>query len=164
VQNLHGSGLLQHENEMYDRLRAIQGNHVPVCLGSINLVLPYYYASDVYVHFMFLSWDGRPLFDYVNQANKAGIVDAVKKVYRKMHKRRVLHRDVEPRNILYDADCGNLMVVDFERAGFCDRQSIGSLSPHGLNRKRKRRVSQKREKDDFAKELEYAMEKVSMCT
>ncbi|KAJ2894395.1 hypothetical protein MKZ38_007561 [Zalerion maritima] len=154
--------LLQHENKMYDRLQVIQGKHIPVCLGNINLVLPYYYDSGVYVHFMFLSWAGRPLFHCV-QPNKAGVVDAVTTAYREIHKLRVLHRDAEPRNILYNADSGNLMVVDFERAGFRDRQPLGSLSPNSNNRKRQRGMPPKQEKDDFAKELRDATEKVLRC-
>ena len=155
--------LLQHENKMYDRLGAIQGKHVPVCLGRVNLVLPYHYDSGVYVHFMFLSWAGQPLFRYVNQAKKAGIVDAVT-AYREMHKLRVLHRDAELRNILYNVDSGELMVVDFERAECRGGQPLGSLSPDGLNRKRKCRTSPKQWKDDFAKELDHAIWQASECT
>ncbi|KAH7012653.1 uncharacterized protein B0I36DRAFT_369779 [Microdochium trichocladiopsis] len=154
---------MQHENEMYDRLRAIQGKHIPVCLGSIDLIRPYYYDSGVYVHFMFLSWAGRPLFDCGDQTNKAGVVKAVTTIFKAVHKLRVLHRDAEPRNILCDTNSGNLMVVDFERAEFRGRQPLGSIGRSGLNRKRKRGASQKQGKDDFARELESAVDNVSSC-
>lgn len=49
------SARLQHENRIYGKLQAIQGKHVAVCLGNIDLIRPYYYNSGVYMHFMFLS-------------------------------------------------------------------------------------------------------------
>ncbi|KJZ69734.1 hypothetical protein HIM_10874 [Hirsutella minnesotensis 3608] len=147
---------LQHENEMYDRLRPIQGKYVPVCLGSIDLVRPYHYDSGVYVHFLFLSWAGQPLLHCTDEAVKAGIDDAVSKIFKAMHKLRVLHRDAEPRNMLYNPDSGKLMVVDFERAEFRGRQPLGLIVPNLQNRKRKRGILQKK-KDDFARELECAV-------
>ncbi len=142
---------------------AWQGKYVPVCLGSIDLVLPYYYDSGVYVHFMFYSWAGRPLFDCGDLANKARVVGAVTAIFKAVHKLCVLHHDAEPRNILCDTNSGGLMVVDFERAEFSGRQPLGSIGPNGLNWKRKRGISQKQGKDEFARELESAVEKVSRC-
>jgi hypothetical protein len=156
---------LRHENELYDRLRAIQGKHVPVCLGMVDLMLPYYYDSGVYVHFLFLSWAGRPLLECINQVDKAGVVNAVTMAFTELHKLRVLHCDAEPRNILYDASSGNLMVVDFERAEFHGRQPLGSISLNAQDRKSKRKTwqttSQQRENDVFARELQSVITCVS---
>ena len=144
---------LQHEAAIYDRLWTIQGRYVPVCLGNIDLVLPYYYNGSVNMHFMFLSWAGRPLFECVDKVNMAGVVDKVTTIYRAVHRLSVLHRDAEPRNILYDTISDNVMLVDFERAELLDRQSLGSSRRGGL--------SQKQGEDDFVKELEHAVGKVS---
>ncbi|KAF2453121.1 hypothetical protein BDY21DRAFT_357348 [Lineolata rhizophorae] len=165
-------GRLRHENELYDRLRALQGKHVPVCLGRVDLILPYYYDGGVFEHFMFLSWAGRPVFKCINQLSQPGVVDAVTTAFKELHTLGVLHCDAEPRNILYDADRSNLMVVDFERAKFYDRQPLGSISPNGQKRRGKRGMlqkqekddmSQKQEKDDFAQELQFAVDSVSRC-
>ncbi|KJK88393.1 hypothetical protein H633G_07733 [Metarhizium anisopliae BRIP 53284] len=153
---------LQHENDMYDRLQPIQGKYVPVCLGTIGLVRPYYYDSGVYMHFMFLSWAGQPIFDSVDRAMKAGIGSAVSTAFKAIHNLRVLHHDAEPRNILYNTTSRGLMVVDFERAEFYGRQPLASIGPNE-NRKRKRWISQKQKKDDFMRELEYAVARVSSC-
>ncbi|KAM4061551.1 kinase [Hirsutella rhossiliensis] len=152
---------LQHENEMYDRLRPIQGKHIPVCLGSIDLVRPCHSDSGVYVHFMFLSWAGQPLFNRADLAFKAGIDDAVSTILKAVHKLRVLHRDAEPRNILYNTNTGKLMLVDFERAEFRGRRPLGLIVSNVQNRKRKRGILQKQKKDDFARELESAVESAS---
>src|SRR4051812_10576548 len=41
-------GFLKHERYIYDLVRSIQRKHVPVCLGSTILKLPYY-EGDVYI-------------------------------------------------------------------------------------------------------------------
>ncbi|KAF4122167.1 hypothetical protein GMORB2_7760 [Geosmithia morbida] len=145
-------GHLQHENDIYDQLRLIQGTYVPVCLGSTDLVRPYYYNSGVYVRFLFLSWAGQPLS---HCSDPAGMGDAVSKAFRALHRFDILHRDAEPRNILFDTDSGNLMIVDFERAEFRGRQHLGSIDLN-VHRKRKRGM-QKKEKDEFAKELGHVV-------
>ncbi|KAK1973778.1 hypothetical protein LZ30DRAFT_609870, partial [Colletotrichum cereale] len=119
---------LRHENKVYDRLRLIQGKHVPVCLGSVDLILPFYYDSGIYEHFLFLSWAGQPLFDSANQAIRADVVDAVAKAYKELHKLGILHGDAEPRNVLRNTVSGNIMVVDFERAELRCRPPLGSIS------------------------------------
>lgn len=93
------------------------------------------------------------MFDCGVQANKAGVVKAVNTIFEAIHKLRV-HRDAEPRNILYDD--GNLKVVDFERAESHSRQPLGSIGANSQNLKRKR--EQKRESDKFARKLESAIE------
>ncbi|WQF76306.1 Putative protein kinase [Colletotrichum destructivum] len=146
-------GRLRHENDLYDRLQPIQGTHVPVCLGSVDLVLPYYYDSDVFEHFLFLSWAGLPLFDFINRTTKVDIVNKVTEAYKRIHRLHILHHDAEPRNIMYDPKSGNVMIVDFERAEFRSRQPLGPLGPNAQNQ-RKRRRTQKQGKDDFEKEQE----------
>ncbi|EFZ04007.2 lipopolysaccharide kinase (Kdo/WaaP) family protein [Metarhizium robertsii] len=153
---------LQHEKDIYDQLQPIQGEYVPICLGIIVLAIPYYYDSGIWVHFMFLSWAGQPILDCVDPAMKAGIATAVAMAYRAVHKLRVLHRDAQPRNILYNTTSRGFMVVDFERAEFHCRRPLVSIKPN-LNRKRKRRAVQKQKKNDFARELESAVANALSC-
>ncbi|RYP01932.1 hypothetical protein DL764_006027 [Monosporascus ibericus] len=154
-------GRLQHENRVYDRLRTIQGKHVPVCLGMIDLVLPYYYDSGVFEHFLFLSWAGRPLFDCTDQISKPDILHTVTTAYMALHRLCVLHRDAELRNILYDLGSGRLMLVDFERAQISNRPPLGLISPNGPTRKRKRGEKEHGGKDPFTQELQLVSGKVS---
>ncbi|KAH9242267.1 hypothetical protein K456DRAFT_30585 [Colletotrichum gloeosporioides 23] len=157
---------LCHEKEVYDRLRPIQGKHVPVCLGRVDLALPLYYDSGVYKHVLFLSWAGVPLLDTANQAAKADI-NVVTQAYKKMQNLGVLHRDAELRNVLRDTVGGSIMVVDFERAELSRRPPLGSLSSNVQSKKRKRAALEKlessiyQEKDGFAIELESIVGHVS---
>ncbi|KAF6783016.1 hypothetical protein CSOJ01_15938 [Colletotrichum sojae] len=126
----------------------------------VDLELPYYYNSGVYEHFLFLSWAGRPLFDTVDQITKANIIKKVAVAYKEIHKLHILHRDAEPRNIVYDEGNGKVMIVDFERAEFYGRQPLGSLGPNAWN-KRKLGGVKKPQKDDFTEEEESVILSVS---
>ncbi|KAI1407697.1 hypothetical protein F5Y13DRAFT_123197 [Hypoxylon sp. FL1857] len=152
---------LRRENGIYDQIRDAQGKHAPVCLGMIDLVLPYYYDGGVFKHFLLLSWAGRPLSRCIDVVGKTVAIDLTASAYAELHRLRILHRDAEPRNILYDS--GNLMIIDFERAESHDRQPLGLLSPNGQNRKRKRGLPQKQGKDEFTRELQSVVESVSRC-
>ncbi|KAF9872599.1 hypothetical protein CkaCkLH20_09778 [Colletotrichum karsti] len=152
-------GRLQHEDNIYNQLQPIQGTQVPVCLGRVDLVLPYYYDSGVFEHFLFLSWAGLPLFETIQQTTKADIINKVATAYKAIHRLHILHRDAEPRNIVYEEASGKVMIVDFERAEFRGRQPLGSLSPNAWNQ-RKRGGTKKQGKDDFAREQESAIQSV----
>ncbi|KAF9878757.1 hypothetical protein CkaCkLH20_03657 [Colletotrichum karsti] len=151
---------LQHENDVYNQLQPIQGIYIPVCLGRVDLVLPYYYDSGVFMHFLFLSWAGLPLFETIQQTTKADIIKKVTTAYKEIHKLQILHRDAEPRNIVYEEENGKVMIVDFERAEFRGRQPLGALSPNAWN-KRKRGGAKKRQTNDFTKEEESVILSVS---
>ncbi|KAK3312513.1 hypothetical protein B0H66DRAFT_578616 [Apodospora peruviana] len=151
-------GRLQNEEDIYNQLSAIQGRHVPVCLGLIDLVLPYYCDGRVSKHFLLLSWAGQPLSKCVDRVDKVVARDAITMAYTEIHRLGVFHRDAEVRNVLYDR---NVMVVDFERAEVRDRQPLGLLSPNGQTRKRKR--PQKQGRDPFTEELQQVVEDISGC-
>ncbi|KAI1770059.1 hypothetical protein F4818DRAFT_450636 [Hypoxylon cercidicola] len=149
---------LRHEDQTYDRLRSIQGRCIPVSLGMIDLILPYYYNGGVFEHFMFLSWAGLPLHEVAKGALvKTMIANKIATAFEKIHALRVLHGDAALRNILYDVHGGNPIIVDFERAVVCDRQPLRSI---GLNRKRKHGVSQQKNEDDFTLESQSVITSV----
>lgn len=127
---------LRHETEVYGRLWPIQGKHVPVCLGTVDLILPYYHDGGVFEHWMILSWAGQPLLQVAKKGlvDTAVILDEVAAAFQAIHALQVLHGDAELRNVLYNTESGGAMIVDFERAVVQDRQPLGPIS---LNRKRK---------------------------
>jgi len=157
---------LRYEKNIYDRIPQMQGKYVPVCLGLIDLVLPYYYDGGEFEYFLLFSWAGRPLFRCMDDGiNKTNAIVQITKAFIELHRHQVLHTDAEPRNILYDADNGTFMVIDFERAEFRGGQQrhLGSLSRNGQGRKRKRGLimQKKQGKDDFTNELQSVVERVS---
>jgi hypothetical protein len=79
------------------------------------------------------------LFAYRDLA-APGVFKVVITVLKVVYKLYILYRDIELRNILYDKNSGNIMVVDFERIEFRGRRPFGSIGYNRLNRKRKRGI------------------------
>ena len=154
--------LLLLESKCYDRLDSIQGYHVPVCIGVADLLLPYYYDCGVYVRFLLLSWAGQPLWRCINRDNKERLQNKAAIAFKALHRLHVLHRDAEIRNMVYDRQTDNLMIVDFERSEIRDRPALKSVDLNRPIRKRKYKCSQVEGKtDDFEAELRSVISRVS---
>lgn len=108
-----------------------------MCLGLIDLVSPYYDNGGVFEDFLLLSWGGRPLSKGMDRIEKTHTLLLTIRAHAELHWLRVLHSDAEACNNLYDE---GPIIVDFERAEFHTRQPLGSISPSGQNRKRRRRM------------------------
>lgn len=148
---------LKHEAVVYERLRPIQGIHVPVFLGSIDLDHPYMYdgIADI-VHMMCMGYGGQPIYRRIMAANRVQITQQAERSIQAIHQFGVLHRDLEPRNILWDPKLGQTMIIDFERAEVQElRAVLGTISP---NREGKRATTLKVQPDDvFVGEVRRAM-------
>ncbi|KAI1479358.1 hypothetical protein F4774DRAFT_382769 [Daldinia eschscholtzii] len=137
---------LEHEAAVYERLKPLQGRHVPVSLGAIDLRTmgrTYYYFHRVYVvYMMFLSWGGNSFEDAL-KTGKLG-KDPRKttiKTLRSIHQQGVIHRDVRFANMLFNPELKKVMVIDFERALLLEppRPALAQLQPN----KRKRDLAEK---------------------
>ncbi|KMU92152.1 hypothetical protein CIHG_09962 [Coccidioides immitis H538.4] len=139
---------LVHERNMYNKLRDIQGQHVPVCLGIIKLERkrPYYYDGGVYTHMLMLSWAGRSITNSQSNGNLP-VSDMVKSAFQAIHRRGVLHGDAEPRNILWNDVMKRLMIVDFGRASKRDPLAIASTNT------RKRKLQEGKIEQEYTVEL-----------
>lgn len=132
---------LQHEATVYKRLRPIQGIHVPVCLGAINLVRPYYHNGSKIVHMLFLSWGGIRIDRHIDPDNMNDVLDRAGKALQAVHQLGVLHHDAMPRNLLWNTIEQGVMVIDFERAKVLERKAtkrtaLETLSGNQRTRKR----------------------------
>ncbi|KND87151.1 hypothetical protein TOPH_08191 [Tolypocladium ophioglossoides CBS 100239] len=162
----HNVDRLQHENKVYEHLRSLQGKKVPVCLGTLDLVLPYYHDGGVYTHFLFLSWAGWPVWVRAKDIGQSTLTRGVTTAYSAIHKMRVLHHDAALRNILHDAETGKIMVIDFERSEFFDREPLAPVGVRRLNGQGKLAASPEKGgqlANHFAQEVELALWKVSDC-
>lgn len=128
---------LRQEAIIYKRLRPIQGIHVPVCLGIVDLDQPYHWngIADL-VQMMLLSYGGQSISRQITAENRSAMTQQVETSYHAIHDLGVLHGDAMPRNILWNRETCQVMIIDFERATFeQSRKVLGVISP---NRKRKR--------------------------
>ncbi|KAI9781072.1 MAG: hypothetical protein M1839_006349 [Geoglossum umbratile] len=103
---------IRYEQSIYDHLFSIQGMHIPVCLGTLDLVWPYAYDIAIKIsHFLLLSFVNEySLYEH----NYGQYWDT--KPLRRIHEAGVMHNDVRSPNILSSAETGSLMLIDFEQA------------------------------------------------
>ncbi|KAM5526671.1 hypothetical protein FOXYSP1_20912 [Fusarium oxysporum f. sp. phaseoli] len=141
---------------MYDHVWSLQGTFVPVCLGIVDLIKPYYFDSGVYVHFLLLSYGGRPVLREMKEV-RPDVVDQIIIALKRLHQYRILHHDAEPRNVLYDRSRGGCMLVDLMLAEIHDRQRLGSINCNRQSRKRKS-VTGKHVPDAFSVEVQSLRE------
>ncbi|KAL9102056.1 MAG: hypothetical protein Q9163_002764 [Psora crenata] len=128
---------LRHEATIYKRLSSIQGIHIPVYLGNLDLVHPYSYLGfATIVHMMFLSFGGTPFYPSVTADNQVQMMERLERSIQAIHQLGVQHRDMAPRNILWHTELSQVMIIDFERAEVLERRvALGTISP---NRRGKR--------------------------
>ncbi|KAH7016614.1 hypothetical protein B0J12DRAFT_722451 [Macrophomina phaseolina] len=141
----HNAGHLQHENRMYQHVSAVQGRAVPVCVGVV-----------VYTHMLFLSWAGRPLFNFFNQDNRAALLEKAKARLQELHGLGLLHKDAELRNILGTSGRARAEVRAEARAeASAEGRARRPLGPVCPNRKRKRTRCKMMNgaNDDFSHEM-----------
>lgn len=143
---------LRYEDKIYSHLHDLQGKFIPVCLGVVDLLKPYYFDSGVYGDFMFLSYGGRPVLRALGNVN-ADVTNEILAALGRLHQHGVLHGDAEPRNVLYDERTGRCMIVDLMLAELHVRQPLGPINANKRNGKRKRAPG-KTEKDVFAVEAQ----------
>ncbi|KAG8664070.1 uncharacterized protein FPOAC1_014137 [Fusarium poae] len=111
---------LQHEAAVYERLKPVQGVHVPVFLGAVDLRSmnkTYYYDHRVYVR--------------AGDMGRSLEGEAIRSL-RAMHRERVVHKDVRLANMLFNPETGGIMVIDFERALLLNppRRPLAQLVPN----------------------------------
>ena len=130
---------LEHEEKIYHRLRAIQGVHVPVCLGSIKLTTPYFFGRNVdIIHMMMMAYGGTRIDQDSNLAlkNQTILLEQITYALSTIHRHRILHEDPLPRNILWNEELNSPLFIDFERSKIVP-QKFALLPSPGLQKKRK---------------------------
>ncbi|KAI1474487.1 hypothetical protein F4774DRAFT_422364 [Daldinia eschscholtzii] len=140
---------LKHEAAVYNRLKPIQGHHVPVFLGAIDLRetdFIYYYDFKVYiVYMMLLSWGGDRIENALttNEMGKDLKSMAIMSL-RAIHDHGVIHEDVRSPNLLFNQEVKKVVVIDFERSSLLEppRRALTQLTPN----KRKRGQEEKERK------------------
>ncbi|KAI1322665.1 hypothetical protein F5Y16DRAFT_30526 [Xylariaceae sp. FL0255] len=132
---------LEHEARVYERLKGVQGVHVPVFLGAIDLRSlgrTYYYDFRIdIVHLCFMSWGGLSLTDGRNlDGNMSNLQPMAIEAMTAIHRQRVLHKDARYENILFNPQTGRVMLIDFERSQLLDtpRPMLAALEPNKRRR------------------------------
>ncbi|KAJ5145520.1 uncharacterized protein N7515_000084 [Penicillium bovifimosum] len=154
---------LKHEALVYKRLLPLQGINVPLCLGIIDLAHPYSYEGICYLeHMLILGPGGQSLRRVLTPENEASMSTKTEESLSAVHRLGVLHRDAEIRNLLYNSETDNVVILDFERAEILERHpAIGFIPPMQECRRRfNLRKSKEALENAFAGEMRVALRDV----
>jgi hypothetical protein len=128
---------LKHEGLVYRHLDEAQGELIPVYLGNISLVRPYFLDIGVrIIHMLLMSWAGEQARKDLMLAIGRDLAAETSRAVTKMLDCGVEHRDVRPPNVLWNPEIRNVVLVDFERSEILKQVPV--LQETSPNRKRKR--------------------------
>ncbi|SLM39820.1 Protein kinase-like domain [Lasallia pustulata] len=127
---------LKHEGLVYRHLNEVQGELIPVYLGNISLIRPYFLDSGVrIVQMLLMSWAGEQARKGLMSAMGRDLVAETSEAATKMLACGVEYRDIHPLNLLWNPEIRKMMLVDFERSEISKPMPIlQEISP---NRNRK---------------------------
>ncbi|KAJ5751255.1 hypothetical protein N7533_008283 [Penicillium manginii] len=105
---------LRVEADNYRYLRNMQGQNIPVCLGTFTPRVSYWYHGELMEQMMILSWSGRRLQHAINDENTIFFHQEREKALAVFRSHGVIHCDSEWRNMLWDDIGSRLIVIDLE--------------------------------------------------
>jgi hypothetical protein len=125
---------LKHEAKVYKRLERLQGDVVPVYIGSIDLTKPYHltarnavrFAGHEIVHMLLMSWAGEVA---VKAAKGINVIVETTKALNMVKRENVLYDDIRDPNMLWDEERRRVMVIDFHSAELITPRLAGKKRP-----------------------------------
>ncbi|OJJ65836.1 hypothetical protein ASPBRDRAFT_79608 [Aspergillus brasiliensis CBS 101740] len=99
---------VRREEDVYRVLNQVQGSAVPVFLGAIDLAKSYFlHGAGEIRHMLIMAWGGEPIRH--DQKFALEIARSKKEIY----SLGVLHHDLRRDNILWNAELGRALIIDF---------------------------------------------------
>ncbi|KAE8154478.1 hypothetical protein BDV25DRAFT_147743 [Aspergillus avenaceus] len=101
------------EAEVYRVLQRAQGSAVPVFLGAINLAQIYFlHGAGEIRHMLLMGWGGEDMSHITHDKTTQR---AISRSIKKIRSLGVLHQDLRPQNILWNAELKRALIIDFHR-------------------------------------------------
>ena len=127
---------LKYEGSVYRYLDKVQGELIPVYLGNISLVRPYFVDVGVKtVHMLLISWAGEQASKDLVQAMGRDLTAETNWAVTKLLSCGVKYCDVRPPNVLWNTEIRNVLLVDFECSEILKQAPV--LQETSPNRKQK---------------------------
>ncbi|GCB27605.1 hypothetical protein AAWM_10490 [Aspergillus awamori] len=99
---------VRREEDVYRVLNQVQGSAVPVFLGAIDLAKSYFlHGAGEIRHMLIMAWGGEP----IRHDEKFALEIARSK--KEIYSLGVLHHDLRRDNILWNAELGRALIIDF---------------------------------------------------
>ncbi|KAG8406467.1 hypothetical protein J3458_021299 [Metarhizium acridum] len=132
---------LKHETNVYEKLRRLQGDVVPVHLGLVELTSGYILPRGLRaVHMMLMSWGGERV---TREGNSSGLSPEVQRSVQAVQNEGVYHDDARDPNLLRNEELGRVMVIDFDHSDILmppKHKAVSNLSEKGSRKGQKRAV------------------------
>lgn len=126
-------GRVSREAEVYRVLQRAQGSAVPVFLGAINLAQTYFlHGAGKIRHMLLMGWGGESVGH--SPLDKT-IQHAISRSAKEIRRSGILHHDLRPENILWNAELQRALIIDFHLCAL-DRRLLHQ-QPGALKRSRR---------------------------
>ncbi|PHH54459.1 hypothetical protein CFIMG_002894RAa [Ceratocystis fimbriata CBS 114723] len=110
---------IQHELKVYDRLRPVQGDIVPVCLGHVPMQQRLNVGFRPIRQMLLLSYAGEPVMHMDH--------DVISNLESKLLTLGVVHDNIWAPNVTHDVKSGRTMVIGFHRSHIMRRSPDSPL-------------------------------------
>lgn len=129
---------VSHEADIYHILRRAQGSAVPVFLGTLDLAKIYFRCRVEIRHMLIMGWAGEsiPKLEQTSDLRRE-----IKRSNKEIRTLGVRHLDLRPDNILWNAELGRALILDFHRSELDRRPTADRPGP--LKRTRDKRETSK---------------------
>ncbi|KAF5859880.1 hypothetical protein ETB97_002239 [Aspergillus alliaceus] len=105
---------VKREADIYRILWRVQGSAVPAFLGAIDLAKIYFlHGAGQIRHMLLMAWGGEPI-SKINHIK--AIRHEILRSQKKIRSLGVLHQDLRPDNLLWNAELGRVLIIDFHRS------------------------------------------------
>ncbi|RAK92604.1 hypothetical protein BO79DRAFT_54504 [Aspergillus costaricaensis CBS 115574] len=105
---------VKREADIYRILWRAQGRAVPVFLGTIDLAMIYFlHGAGQIRHMLLMGWGGEPIHKLEDVET---IRHEVSRSQKKIRSLGVLHQDLRPDNMLWNAELERVLIIDFHRS------------------------------------------------
>ncbi|KAJ5579932.1 uncharacterized protein N7459_005917 [Penicillium hispanicum] len=101
------------EADIYHILRRAQGSAVPVFLGKIDLAKIYFRGGGEIRHMLVMGWAGESIAKLEHTSDLRREIERSNKEIRTLG---VRHLDLRPDNILWNAELGRALIIDFHQS------------------------------------------------
>jgi hypothetical protein len=108
--------IVSREANIYQALRPLHGSAVPVFLGTINLAQIYFlHGAGQIRHMLVMAWGGECIANLKQEGEQEALFEReIARSRKAIRNLGVTHGDLRPENMLWSAELGRVLIIDFD--------------------------------------------------